>query len=137
MVKIKGFTLIELLIVVVVVGILVSLAIPNYMTSIERTKAGRAKFNLQAIRSSESWYRAHEDIYTDDLGLLEANWGLPLAQILNDTAWTYTVDQAEPIDLNIVAERNDGPYSGETISMDEDGKLTISDNTIECWGVKP
>lgn len=71
MLKNKGFTLVELLIVVIVIGILVSLAVPNYMASIEKTKAGKAKQSLQAIRSSETWYRAHMDQYTADIPSLE------------------------------------------------------------------
>ena len=67
----KGFTLVELLIVVIVVGILVSLAMPNYMASVEKTKAGKAKQSMQAIQSSESWYRAYMDKYTDDITVLE------------------------------------------------------------------
>ena len=39
---------------------------------------------MQAIRSTESWYRAHMDSYTNDITLLE-DWGLPLPAIQGDT----------------------------------------------------
>lgn len=125
MAKNKGFTLIELLMVVIVIGVLLSIAIPNYMTSIEKSKAGKAKQSLQSIRSSESWYRAHMDEYTNDITILE-DWGLPLPAITADTDWAYTVESATAILIEIRATRQDGPYTGEFISMNEEGMLSVS-----------
>ncbi len=44
----KGFTLIELLIVMIIVGILVTVALPKYNTSLERGRAVEAITNLKA-----------------------------------------------------------------------------------------
>ncbi len=123
--KDKGFTLVELLMVVIILGILVSLALPNYMAGVEKTKAGKAKQSMQAIRSSESWYRAHMDEYVADITVLQ-EWGLPLNAILADQDWAYTVDTADAIDLLIRATRQNGPFTGESITMDEEGALAVS-----------
>ena len=62
--KRKGFTLVELLMVVIIIGILVTLAVPNYYKSIERTKGAKAKANLKTIRDAETIYRNMNDTYT-------------------------------------------------------------------------
>ena len=60
----KGFTLLELLIVVIVIGILAAIALPQYMSTIERSKAGEAMANIGAIRSSldRYWYESGGDL---------------------------------------------------------------------------
>ena len=44
----KGFTLVELLIVIVIVGILVTVAMPKYQAAMERGRAQEGLANLQA-----------------------------------------------------------------------------------------
>ncbi|MBW2293905.1 MAG: prepilin-type N-terminal cleavage/methylation domain-containing protein [Deltaproteobacteria bacterium] len=51
-----GFTLIELMIVVSIVGLLSSVAIPNYMRFQMKTKSTEAKTSLAAIRTAEESY---------------------------------------------------------------------------------
>ena len=46
----KGFTLIELMIVVAIIGILASIAIPQYSDYVKRGKAAEATSNLATLR---------------------------------------------------------------------------------------
>ncbi len=123
--KKDGFTLIELLIVVIVIGVLVAIAIPNYMRSVERSKAGKAKNNLHAIKDSQTWYRAFNDIYCDNINTL-ASWGLPLESITADKDWSYSIPAYSAMAVQITATRTSGPYAGQSISMDENGSLTTT-----------
>ena len=52
----RGFTLIELMIVMAVIIILISVAIPRYEKSIQRAKETVLKNNLSAIRSAIDEY---------------------------------------------------------------------------------
>jgi len=51
-----GFTLIELMIVVTIIGILASIAIPRFAQMLEKSREGQTKGNLNSIHSAASIY---------------------------------------------------------------------------------
>ncbi|MFA5388246.1 MAG: prepilin-type N-terminal cleavage/methylation domain-containing protein [Candidatus Omnitrophota bacterium] len=55
----KGFTLLELLIVVIILGVLASIALPQYTATIEKARSGEAVINIGAIRVAldRYWYQ--------------------------------------------------------------------------------
>ena len=59
----KGFTLIEMMIVVAIIALLATIAIPNYVNFQLRAKTSEAKANLGAIRICEEAYKAEYGIY--------------------------------------------------------------------------
>ena len=78
----KGLTLIELLTVVVIVGILSSIAIPNYFSSREKAKVAAAVAEIKILEKMIRIYHTDNDGYPDtleDLGrkVPKDPWGNP------------------------------------------------------------
>jgi len=57
----KGFTLIELMIVVVIIGILAAIAIPNFIAMQNRAKEGSTKANMHTLQLASEDYGVQSD----------------------------------------------------------------------------
>lgn len=73
----KGFSLIELLAVVLMIGILASIAVPQYRTSILRSQAAEGLMNLRTIFDSAARYKAQNStvpagVHQLDVGFFDA-----------------------------------------------------------------
>ncbi|HOV22203.1 MAG TPA: prepilin-type N-terminal cleavage/methylation domain-containing protein [bacterium] len=62
----KGFTLIELMVVVIIVGILASVAVPLYTAHVKQAKASEGAALVGSVRTAELVYYAQHNTYTDD-----------------------------------------------------------------------
>jgi prepilin-type N-terminal cleavage/methylation domain-containing protein len=54
--KNKGFTLIEIMIVVMIIGILLAIAVPNFVRARETSRASTCQANLKQIDSAKEQY---------------------------------------------------------------------------------
>ena len=67
----SGFSLLEVMIVVVIIGILATLAYPNLEAYLQRSKQTEAKVSLSAIRTAQKIYFATNQTYADTLSKLD------------------------------------------------------------------
>lgn len=68
--KQTGFTLIELLVVMVIIALLLSLAVPRYFHSVEKSKEAVLRENLALTRQALDKYYADNGKYPDALDIL-------------------------------------------------------------------
>jgi type IV pilus assembly protein PilE len=64
--KLRAFTLMELLIVLIIIGILVLLALPNLMPLISKAKSTEAQLQLEHIHTLEKTYFYLHSKYSSD-----------------------------------------------------------------------
>ena len=91
----KGFTLIELMIVVVIIGILAAIAIPNFIAMQNRAKEGSTKANMHTVQLAAEDYGVQNDgVYAATMdgthisNLLPANFKNPFdATTGSGNAW--------------------------------------------------
>lgn len=88
----KGVTLIELLIVIVIIGILVILSLPQYSQIRERAFDREAKANLRLMQAAERFYRLELGGYyaSTDVGDISTNLKLSLPSTTN-RKWNYSI----------------------------------------------
>ena len=61
--KFLGFSLIELMIVVVIIGVLASIAIPNYTKYVRKSRTAEAEANINSIGQYEEQYYSENNRY--------------------------------------------------------------------------
>jgi type IV pilus assembly protein PilE len=65
--SLKAFTLTEVLVVLIIIGILILLALPNLMPLISKAKSTEAKLQLQHVYTLEKNYFYEKSKYSKDL----------------------------------------------------------------------
>ena len=94
----KGFTLIELMMVVIIIGVLASFAVPQYFRMVAKAKGAKAKHALALIAQAEQIVRTESGSYVAaansaalEAALGEAVTGIELTQVASDTDFGYGV----------------------------------------------
>ena len=67
----KAFTLLELLVVVLIIGILAAIALPQYQKSVERARVTQVYELMSTISKAQALYSLNNNAYSTDLNALD------------------------------------------------------------------
>jgi type IV pilus assembly protein PilA len=124
----KGFTLVELAVVIVIIGVLAAFGVPQFLKSVERSKAAESFNYLSALRSAQERYLAKNGIY----------WGGTISG--TSAALTNDANQGTGETLDIVQTvpkyfSGDGTVGGDIV-VAEDATTTAGVPLWECTLVR-
>ena len=115
-----GFTLIELLVVFAIIATLLTLALPRYFSSVDKSKEAVLKENLNQMRDALSRYYADKGKYPESLETLVGDKYLrrvPLDPITDSTGTWQIVRPEDPQKGGVSDVRSGAP--GKSIDGSE------------------
>lgn len=124
----KGFSLVELMIVIAIVAILVSLAIPSYSRYIRKANRGEAQQLLMNWANNQEIWRATHTTYADAGDLA----------VPTHDKYTFAVTDTSAIAFTLTAD----PKAGTDQVKDKEGAtscdpLTLNQSNaktpLQCW----
>ena len=116
-----GFTLLELLMVVIIIAILASIALPQYLRAVAKSRRAEGVNVLAQVRSAELRYSAEHQVYTPSNLDLDVQFdaslfgGVPVAG-----SWSYDLTPA-----------NGTPGSNQTIIATGIPGTTVAGCTVD------
>lgn len=113
-----GFSLVEFAIVVVILGVLATFAVPRFMNAVERSKTAEA-FNFgECIQAAEADYQARNGCYAASL----ADLNLPLAETPNFTVTApSSANWTAGWEIKLTRSGSSAGYGSYTVTFDQNG----------------
>lgn len=132
----RGFTLIELLVVVLIIGILASIALPQYQKAVEKSRLTEAKTTIKAIYTAIQAYKLENDgafptSFADlDLEFTDENGAKPTTRnsfqtknfsyYFSDDSSVFCLDKHDQEEIVAVNRKNDS-------------RIAFCGNTLICY----
>lgn len=132
----RGFTFIEIMIVVVIISILASIAIPSYQDHIRKGKRTAAKAVLADLANRQQAYLMDNRSYASSLATLVSSFSAP-PDIANDYTFAITDVATSPPSFTITATPISTMMLGDTCGTS--GAVPLSIDQIGqrlpegCW----
>lgn len=120
--KPDGFTLTEIMVIIVIVGILASVALPRFTGVVERVRAAEGVHILTSLLQAQKAYETENGNFAD-----------------NPTKLDIEIDRADNFNVGSIVVQDDATNvaqitrtGGYTLSIDEDGTISCTDGAITC-----
>ena len=125
----QGFTLLELLVVVLIIGILAAIALPQYFKAVERARAAEALSLFGTIAGAQQRYYLLKGSFTGSYGDLDIDFEGATGGSLTTKSFGVSIASSS----TAVATRNGGRYSGYRLTKDfETGEITCGNGPQIC-----
>lgn len=128
----KGFTLIELLVVVLIIGILSSVALPNYTKAIEKSRLSEALVNSKAIVDGAQRYvqmdpsKEGTNFTKDNIADVELKGGSWNGDKNKYTTKLFTYELGNTTGTVVTVSRKNGTETLYTFTVDDNNKKTVT-----------
>lgn len=127
-ISMRGFTLIEMMVVVVILGILASIAYPSYTSYVLKSRRAEAKAMLQEIQLLQEKYRANNNTYGN---LSDLGWTQTL------TYYDLTINPNTPTTYSINANAKSGSSQVNDMQGSTNCKNLAINQSVKtpaaCW----
>ncbi|WP_327036975.1 type IV pilin protein [Methylotenera versatilis] len=124
----KGFTLVEIMIVVAIIGILASIAIPSYQDYVKRARASAATGALADMRIKMEQYYQDNRTYVD--GPCTPATGT------DTTYFAFACSAAGTATAYTLTATGSGVMAGYIYNINQNNAKSSSFNSA-CWSLKP
>ena len=129
----KGFSLVELMVVIVIIGILASLAIPRFMGVTDKAKLSEFKPVLkQAVTLYNAYYQEHETFVTPTGNIIEGNQDVGFDLPSGESRFEYSsAESPEGVVVTAKLIKKIGKYDiGATADMNEKFEKNTAGGTL-------
>ena len=130
----SSFTLLEIIIVIIIIGILASVALPKFFKTVEFSRAQEALGSLGSVRSAMERCYLISRTFTPCVNFTSLDIADP--GTTNIAHWAYTWAAPGPSTYTVTATRStlDGGVATDTIAINQDGTKTGTGNFTNVRG---
>jgi type IV pilus assembly protein PilA len=107
----KGFTLVELLVVIIIIGILAAIALPNFLNQGAKAKQTEAKQNVGLINRTQTAYRSEKSTFANNFDTLATGSLAGSGTSVSSANYAYTLSGTTE-NASIIADAKDGALKG-------------------------
>jgi type IV pilus assembly protein PilA len=108
----KGFTLVELLVVIVIIGILTSIALPTFLNETSKAKQTEGKQNVISTNKAQIAYRGGGGDFATSWDLLAISSVTGNTAVGSTVNYTYTLASTATDSATVIVTAKDGSIKG-------------------------